>query len=289
MWSAPQQTSCESTSTSQPFCVRTFTVASLTSAKSWSARQPVKSATRFFFVPLGALNERKPLTRSNSCLCRPRNELERHAGRLRGHRAQLARQPALPSEEPSDRGEAQDLLHPESLKITCWSFRLGSSFRNRNQRRNLTIRPWLRVGSSSVRVFSRIEPYSTPEGHGRLARAAVEALVEVAHHLLGRLDPLVEDPLHEVDAAPGGIHLDAELAVGRAGLQAEPAVDARGDLLEGRRVVVLFDLHRVTLPGFSCFFGSRIARRFFMIGDSPGPHGSLSRFSMSSGADSATR
>jgi len=60
------------------------------------------------------------------------------------------------------------------LKTTCWTFRFGSSFLKRNQRRNFTIRPWLRSGSSSVRVFSRIEPYSTPEGqavsHARQSR-----------------------------------------------------------------------------------------------------------------------
>jgi hypothetical protein len=70
----------------------------------------------------------------------------------------------------------------------------------------------------------------------------------VAEDVLGGLEAILEDALHEVDAAAGRVHLDAQLAVGGAGLEAEPAVDAGGDLLEGRRVAVLLDFTPSPFP-----------------------------------------
>ena len=67
---------------------------------------------------------------------------------------------------------------------------------------------------------------------------AAQALVEVADHLVVQGLALAPD-LHQVDPPPGRVHLLAPEHVGRAGGQAEAAVDAVVDqLLLGRVVVV---------------------------------------------------
>ena len=60
----------------------------------------------------------------------------------------------------------------------------------------------------------------------RLARAAVEALVEVVEQRIAGPDAALGEAAHQVDAAARRVGLDLELAIGGAGGEAEPAVDA---------------------------------------------------------------
>src|SRR6266508_1974180 len=75
-----------------------------------------------------------------------------------------------------------------------------------------------------------------PRRAGGHARHAAEAPVEVADHLVVH-GLALEPDLHQVDAAPRRVHLLAPQQVGRAGRQAEAAVDAVVDQPLVRRVV----------------------------------------------------
>ena len=72
-------------------------------------------------------------------------------------------------------------------------------------------------------------------GAGGLAGAALEAEVEMPGDSVGESDAPLVDALHQGDTAAGRLGLDAELDVGGADLQAQPAVDALVEVfLEGR-------------------------------------------------------
>ena len=66
---------------------------------------------------------------------------------------------------------------------------------------------------------------------GRHARHAAEATVKVLDDRVAQLDRPVDEPLHQVDAPAGRVHLLVPQRIRRAGRQAEAAVDAVGDQL----------------------------------------------------------
>jgi hypothetical protein len=162
MCSAPQQVSSPTSSTSQPFSVRTRTVASLTSANSWSARQPVNSATRFLRSPRAGKTTAPRSLRGPRC--RARNELSGTCGACA---AAAASRPGSslrrPSQAPTAVSPSTCCSH-SSLNTSHCAAREGSSTENTNQRTSRPTTDWGRPGCSTVRVFSRIRPYSTPEG-----------------------------------------------------------------------------------------------------------------------------
>jgi hypothetical protein len=63
---------------------------------------------------------------------------------------------------------------------------------------------------------------------GRGAGQAAEAAIDVRLHV-GERELTFERRLHQQDAPARRVHLLAQLAIGRARRQAEPAVDARRD------------------------------------------------------------
>src|SRR5207247_5933147 len=77
------------------------------------------------------------------------------------------------------------------------------------------------------------------ERHARrargLARATAETEVEVARVSLGDVEPALRDGAHQIDATARRVHLLAERAVGRTRRQADAAVHARANVVEGGR------------------------------------------------------
>ena len=73
-------------------------------------------------------------------------------------------------------------------------------------------------------------------GADGLAATAVEAQVQVFPHRLRGLDLALGQAEHELDPAAGGLGFVAGLGVGRAGGQAQAAVDAGQAAVVGARV-----------------------------------------------------
>src|SRR5271166_6535925 len=61
---------------------------------------------------------------------------------------------------------------------------------------------------------------------GGLATAAAEAQIEMARGVVVELDVCLSERLHQIDSAARRVHLASRHDVGRAGLRAEPAMNA---------------------------------------------------------------
>ena len=96
-----------------------------------------------------------------------------------------------------------------------------------------------RCASICARASSTMLPVPHAGGARRFAAAAGQAQVDVLD--VGRRDGRAVGHLHHlVDAAARRIHLEAQLAIGRAGVQAKAAVDAAVEIELPRSQVVLF-------------------------------------------------
>ncbi len=73
----------------------------------------------------------------------------------------------------------------------------------------------------------------------RLAGAAGQAVVEVLEQRMARRDAALGEPAHQVEPPARRVGLDLERAVGRAGGEAQPAVDAGAQVGTRRRVAVV--------------------------------------------------
>src|SRR6266567_3876905 len=93
--------------------------------------------------------------------------------------------------------------------------------------RPLQKRPTEIRGNLPARGLDQASVFNT-RGARRLTSAAVEAQVHVPHETLAERQPAALDLDHLIDASARRIHLDAELAVGRASVQTKAAVDALG-------------------------------------------------------------
>src|SRR5580658_6067687 len=95
-----------------------------------------------------------------------------------------------------------------------------------------------------------------PVVHGRrtrgLAGAAIETPIEVLEHRRRRLDLALDEAAHQLQTPSRRVHLDLELPVRWASLEAHAASHAGRKLLEGRGVGVLpaRSLQHAILPGF---------------------------------------
>src|SRR5438105_10164129 len=74
-----------------------------------------------------------------------------------------------------------------------------------------------------------------PRRTGRLAGAAPKAAIEMRDGMFGRREPAGGELLHEMDAAARRLGLEARDQIGRAGLEADAAVDARASGLDVER------------------------------------------------------
>ena len=234
MCRAPQQPSLSSTSTVQPFSVSTRTVAAFTSGSSWSARQPVTSATRCRLSPrAGNTSAWRVPSRAPAC-CR-RKEANGTGGAWRtapASRRGSSRRLRQPGEQAD---QAQALLQPQQLEHQPLHRPRRQQRRQAEPAKQPAGRPQLAMGRQhrpgpleNVRVFDA-------RGAGGLAGPAVQALVQVLQHLFLGRQLALQQPLHQIDAPARRVHLDAQLAIGGAGLQAQPAVHAGGHLLEAGR------------------------------------------------------
>ncbi len=118
----------------------------------------------------------------------------------------------------------------------------------------------------------------------RLAGATAEAEVEVPAERLGERDPSLGGRAHEIETAPWRVHFLAEHTVGRTLRQADPAVDARADRVEIRRVGTREGArHHSPLtkrPGLSRRSGSNVALIDRISASAPaaiGPQGSIAQ------------
>src|SRR5437016_357458 len=93
--------------------------------------------------------------------------------------------------------------------------------------RPLQNRPAEIRGNLPARGLDQASVFDT-RGARRLTSAAVEAQVHVPHETLAQRQPAALDLDHLINASTRRIHLDAELAVGRASVQTKAAVDALG-------------------------------------------------------------
>src|SRR6266487_1689610 len=130
-----------------------------------------------------------------------------------------------------------------------------------------TLAPGARVAALDL-LAGRLDQLVVLDARGARGHAghATEAAVEMPRHLLVERLALQAD-VHKIDAPPRRVHLLAPQQVGRAGRQAEPAMDAVIDELLVRRVVLVegagpvqalprCDVHARSLPrtgpGSSC-------------------------------------
>jgi hypothetical protein len=90
----------------------------------------------------------------------------------------------------------------------------------------------LHLGARGLDELPELHPGRTR----RLARAAVEALVDVLVELRADRDAALVRGLHQPDPAARVVHLHAEHDVGRARREAQPAMDALTDEAPVRRV-----------------------------------------------------
>src|SRR5262249_8048832 len=79
-------------------------------------------------------------------------------------------------------------------------------------------------------------PVGNAGGTHGLARAAVQAVVEVRHERITRRDAALREPAHQVQAPAWRIRLDLERAVGRTRGETQPAVDTGVEVGHRRRI-----------------------------------------------------
>ena len=257
--SAPQQRGSRGTWTSKPSAASTRAVASFTCAKNTLCTQPWSSAT----VPRRSPRASK---RSGS---RPSERAKR---RVRGHRRHRSEPRCQPPDArtPRQPGEAEPLRQQPRAGASARS-RAGwvnsSKIRRRwarSPRRALEVPLDLRAG-----VLDQLVVLHARRAGGD-ARHAAEAAVEMGHE---RRRDLLVPLLHQHDPPARRVHLLAPEHVGRAGGQAEAAVDAVGDQVElgrSRRVVAA---HTHTPAGSKRSFTRCISAR---VAGSIGPTGSSS-------------
>ena len=75
-----------------------------------------------------------------------------------------------------------------------------------------------------------------PARAGGLAGSAIEAEIEMFTHALGRVDRAFRQTAHQLDTAPRGVGFVAGDRVGRAGGEAQPAMDAGQCAVIGARI-----------------------------------------------------
>src|SRR6185503_7606795 len=97
-------------------------------------------------------------------------------------RAQLPGQPSLAAEEPPDRRDAQDLLDPEELEEHHLELAVGQQLAEQEPAEQLDDQAVLARGLEEGARLLEDRAVLDPRGARRLARAAVQALVEVDLH-----------------------------------------------------------------------------------------------------------
>src|SRR5215218_10399807 len=218
---APQQPWPAGATTSQPSAARTRAVAALTSGKNTRWTQPVSIPTRrrgrgdLGHLLAGAEGRGQPL-HGGQAPGQQSLQQARPPGQAGQARALVEAQGAAQQPQPPWVGEQPEAQGPEGPVAA---------------RARVAALDLLAGGLDQLAVLD-------PGRAGGDAGHAAQALVEVADHLVVHGLALAPD-LHQVDAAPGRVHLLAPEHVGRAGGQAEAAVDAVVDQLLGGRVVVV--------------------------------------------------
>ena len=221
---APQQPWPAGATTSQPSAARTRAVAALTSGKKTRWTQPVSIPTRRRRVPVGRgdLGDR----------------LEAAEGRGEPlHGRQPLGQPVEQPGPPGQGAEVGALVEPQGAAEQPQPPRVGEQ--PEDQRPEGPVAARARVAALDL-LAGGLDQLAVldPRRAGGDTGHAAEALVEVADHLVVHGLALAAD-LHQVDPAARRVHLLAPEHVGRAGGQAEAAVDAVVDqLLLGRVMVV---------------------------------------------------
>ncbi len=188
-------------------------MAALVSGYIASATQPRNSATRARFGPIGGRTSGSvPLgCNTGSIAC-----IRRSVGGSSRVNPTRSAQSSNPSRWSSRAGASAALTRPEYGNRWC---RIS-----RRSRLAFSV-----AGTDCLqRDLERLDDLTVLHSRGarRLARATVEAEVQVLADLAAHLQPAVSDRAHQVDSPARAIVLVARLDVGRATLHAEAAVDA---------------------------------------------------------------
>ena len=242
--SAPQQHCPRGTVTSQPASTSRRTASWLMRGNITSITQEVKKAARAFATPAGwktsasardlhpragRQRRRDPLERALAAGQERRDHLPAAHGELRQQGARGPR--AHERLEHRVLHQAQQVggaVHGRAVGHQPRERPLAEPARERALPHAALELPARHLEQAAVRHARRA---------GGLAGAAAQALVEVLEQRVAGRDAGLGEAAHQVEPPARRVGLDPERAVGRAGAQAQPAVDARAQVHARRGVL----------------------------------------------------